>query len=49
MQSSIGGHFFVIPWRGHTIIGTTDTVFEDDPDELGVTEKDIADFLHRRE
>jgi len=45
IQSAIGGHFFVIPWRGHTIIGTTDTVFEDDPDELGVTEKDIEDFL----
>lgn len=45
IQSAIGGHFFVIPWRGHTIIGTTDTVFEDDPDKLGVTEKDIADFL----
>lgn len=45
IQSAIGGHFFVIPWRGRTIIGTTDTVFEDDPDELGVTEKDITDFL----
>lgn len=45
IQSAIGGHFFVIPWRGYTIIGTTDTVFEDDPDELGVTEKDIEDFL----
>ncbi|MCF8470745.1 MAG: glycerol-3-phosphate dehydrogenase/oxidase [Parvibaculum sp.] len=45
VQSGIGGHFFVIPWRGATIIGTTDTVFEDDPDELGVSEKDIADFL----
>ena len=28
IKSRIGGHFFVIPWRGHTIIGTTDTVFE---------------------
>ena len=46
IKSKIGGHFFVIPWRGHTIIGTTDTVFEDEPDKAGVTEKDIADFLH---
>ncbi len=45
IKSKIGGHFFVIPWRGHTIIGTTDTVFEDEPDSVGVTEKDIADFL----
>ncbi|MDP2123063.1 MAG: glycerol-3-phosphate dehydrogenase/oxidase [Parvibaculum sp.] len=45
IKSKIGGHFFVIPWRGHTIIGTTDTVFEDEPDKAGVSEKDIADFL----
>ncbi len=45
IKSEIGGHFFVIPWRGHTIIGTTDTVFEEDPDALGVTERDIENFL----
>lgn len=45
IKSELGGHFFVIPWRGHTIIGTTDTVFEEDPDDLGVTERDIASFL----
>lgn len=45
IKSELGGHFFVIPWRGHTIIGTTDTVFEEDPDALGVTERDIENFL----
>ena len=45
IQSDIGGHFFVIPWRGHTIIGTTDTVFDDDPDRVGVTEQDLKDFI----
>lgn len=45
IKSELGGHFFVIPWRGHTIIGTTDTVFEEDPDDLGVTERDIENFL----
>jgi len=45
IQSVTGGHFFVIPWRGHTLIGTTDVVFADDPDQLGVSEKDISDFL----
>ncbi len=45
IQSDIGGHFFVIPWRGHTIIGTTDAVFKDEPDRVGVTEEDIRDFL----
>lgn len=45
IQSDIGGHFFVIPWRGHTIFGTTDAVFKDEPDRVGVTEEDIRDFL----
>lgn len=45
VQSDIGGHFFVIPWRDRTIIGTTDTVFDDDPDKVGVTEQDLRDFL----
>jgi glycerol-3-phosphate dehydrogenase len=40
-----GGHFFVLPWRGHTILGTTDTAFKGAPDEVGTTEGDIADFL----
>jgi glycerol-3-phosphate dehydrogenase len=40
-----GGHFFLLPWRGHTIIGTTDTVFEGAPDDFTVTERDIAQFL----
>lgn len=39
------GHFFLIPWRGHTLIGTTDTRFEGDPDAVGVTENEIAAFL----
>ncbi|HEY1707894.1 MAG TPA: glycerol-3-phosphate dehydrogenase/oxidase [Rhizomicrobium sp.] len=39
------GHFFVLPWRGHTLLGTTDTVFQDSPDAVGVTERDVDDFL----
>jgi glycerol-3-phosphate dehydrogenase len=39
-------HFFILPWRGHSILGTTDTVYNGDPDEVHVTEKDIIDFLH---
>ncbi len=33
------GHFFVLPWRGHTLLGTTDTAFFGDPDTLGVSEE----------
>jgi len=37
--------FFILPWRGYSIIGTTDTVYDGDPDAFGVTEKDITNFL----
>ncbi|HWA01954.1 MAG TPA: glycerol-3-phosphate dehydrogenase/oxidase [Rhizomicrobium sp.] len=39
------GHFFVLPWRGHTLLGTTDTAFTGNPDDVGVSERDIADFF----
>ncbi|MBV9990453.1 MAG: glycerol-3-phosphate dehydrogenase/oxidase [Alphaproteobacteria bacterium] len=39
------GHFFVLPWRGHTLLGTTDTAFTGNPDDVGVSETDIADFF----
>jgi len=38
-------HFFVLPWRGHTLLGTTDTVFAGSPDNVGVGERDIAEFF----
>jgi glycerol-3-phosphate dehydrogenase len=34
-----------MPWRGHTLIGTTDTAFKDDPGTVSVREGDIRDFL----
>ncbi len=40
-----GRHIFLIPWRGRTLIGTTDTPYEGHPDDLAVTEGDIATFL----
>lgn len=40
-----GGHFFIVPWRDHAIIGTTDTVFKGNPDELRVTAAEIEEFL----
>lgn len=36
---------FVTPWRGRSLIGTTDTVYRGDPDDFSITEKDIADFI----
>jgi len=40
-----GGHYFVLPWRGHTLLGTTDTEFQGPPESVAVSEKDIVDFL----
>jgi glycerol-3-phosphate dehydrogenase len=40
-----GGHFFVLPWRGFSLLGTTDTAFTGEPDAVGVSVRDIADFL----
>jgi glycerol-3-phosphate dehydrogenase len=40
-----GGHFFVLPWRSHSLLGTTDTTFNGSPDMVGVSERDIGDFL----
>jgi glycerol-3-phosphate dehydrogenase len=39
------GHFFVLPWRGHTLLGTTDTAFAGNPDDVGVSEGDIASLF----
>lgn len=42
---SRGTHFFILPWRGHSLLGTTDTIYDGDPDEFGVTERDIGQFI----
>lgn len=41
-----GRHFFIVPWRGHSIVGTTNVPFNGDPDDHLVSEKDIVDFLN---
>ena len=40
-----GGYFFLIPWRNHTLIGTTDKEFIGDPDDYKVTKEAIVEFL----
>jgi glycerol-3-phosphate dehydrogenase len=40
-----GRFMFLIPWRTHTIIGTTDTDHEGDPDKVLATSKDMAYIL----
>lgn len=38
-------HFFLIPWRGHTLIGTTDKEYPGSPDAYHVTRKSIEELL----
>jgi glycerol-3-phosphate dehydrogenase len=38
-------HIFLIPWRNYTLLGTTDTEFKGDPDDLTVTQDDAQKFL----
>ncbi|MBY0527519.1 MAG: glycerol-3-phosphate dehydrogenase [Gemmataceae bacterium] len=40
-----GRVFFVIPWLGKTLIGTTDTFGDDHPDSLKVAPRDVAYLL----
>jgi glycerol-3-phosphate dehydrogenase len=39
------GHLFALPWRGHTLLATTDTPFSGDPAAVSVTESDIEGLL----
>ncbi len=38
-------HYFITPWRGVSLIGTTDTIYRGDPDDFRITGKDIGDFI----
>ncbi|HOW82733.1 MAG TPA: glycerol-3-phosphate dehydrogenase/oxidase [Spirochaetota bacterium] len=40
-----GRHFFLIPWRGHSLIGTTDKEYVGRPDDYRVTKKSILELL----
>ncbi len=37
--------FFIIPWNGQTLIGTTDTFYTYNPDDVSVTNEDINYLL----
>lgn len=40
-----GRHVFLIPWRGHTLVGTTNTPHRGRPDDVRVLESDVALLL----
>ncbi|PIQ25495.1 glycerol-3-phosphate dehydrogenase [bacterium (Candidatus Blackallbacteria) CG17_big_fil_post_rev_8_21_14_2_50_48_46] len=42
-----GEHLFIIPWRGYSLIGTTDRQFEGHPDQFKVTSEDIDELIEK--
>ncbi|MFY9169296.1 MAG: glycerol-3-phosphate dehydrogenase/oxidase [Desulfomonilia bacterium] len=40
-----GRHFFLIPWRSHTLIGTTDKEYVGSPDDYRVTKESIMRLI----
>ena len=40
-----GRHVFVIPWRGHSLIGTSNRPFHGEPGEVGPRAQDVADLV----
>ncbi len=46
-QSPKGQHFFIIPYRGKTIIGTTDKEYFGNPDDYHVTKKSVDDLIDK--
>lgn len=40
-----GRHIFVIPWRGHSLIGTSDSPFDQDLDAVTPGEEDVEGLL----
>lgn len=40
-----GRHVFVIPWRGHSLIGTSNRSFHGDPDSAAPAEQDVAELV----
>ncbi len=40
-----GGHMMIMPWRGHSLIGTTDKEFHGSPDEYKVSKEGIDEII----
>ena len=45
LQREDGGHMMIMPWRDHSLIGTTDKEYFGDPDEYRVSRESINDVI----
>ncbi|HRW26834.1 MAG TPA: glycerol-3-phosphate dehydrogenase/oxidase [Bacteroidales bacterium] len=45
LQKADGGHMMIMPWREHSLIGTTDKEFLGDPDDYRVSMESIDEII----
>ncbi|MCU0821886.1 MAG: glycerol-3-phosphate dehydrogenase/oxidase [Spirochaetes bacterium] len=45
LRTGKGRHFFILPWRNHSLIGTTDREYNGEPDNYRVKRKSIEEFI----
>jgi glycerol-3-phosphate dehydrogenase len=45
LQREDGGHMMIMPWRDHSLIGTTDREYYGDPDEYRVSKESLYDVI----
>ena len=45
LQKIDGGHMMIMPWRDHSLIGTTDKEFHGDPDDYHVSMESIDEVI----
>ncbi len=45
LQKEDGGHLMIMPWRDHSLIGTTDKEFYGDPDDYFVSKESLEEVI----
>lgn len=45
LQKKCGGHMMIMPWRNHSLIGTTDKEYEGDPDDYAVSKESLMEVI----
>ncbi|MCK7534092.1 MAG: FAD-dependent oxidoreductase [Marinilabiliales bacterium] len=45
IQREDGGHMMIMPWRDHSLIGTTDREYTGDPDDYRVSRESVNDII----
>lgn len=40
-----GRSYFLVPWRGHTLVGTADALYQGNPNEFQITEREVHQLI----